>query len=178
MNSPAVSKDYDIVPRVREGIELAKKDGFDYVFIVEDDDFYAMDYFFQWNDLEKFQWDFVGYTNTIYYNLRNRTWQKFEHPDRSSLFCTGFKISALDKFVWPKDNYRFLDIKLWDYCMRSGKSFNLIHTLNPNIGIKTGMGLCGGKGHVMEMVNKDPDLGFLQAVVDDESFEFYKTLKL
>jgi hypothetical protein len=176
LNDPPLSKDVDLIPRIRQGIELAKKDGFEFVFVIEDDDFYRLDYFEQFGDIDGI--DFVGYGNTTYYNLKNRTWQTFEHPTHSSLCFTGFRISALDKFVWPKDNHKFLDIKLWDYCFRYGKHFKLLHDQNPNIGIKHGRGLCGGKGHVMQMKNIDLDLVHLKSIVDESSFEFYKLLEL
>jgi len=164
------SEGIDIVPRVLEGIERAKEDGFDLVFILESDDFYDRTYFNHIPDA-----DFIGESNSIYYNLRNKTYQNFNHPGRSSLFTTGFKISALKGFR-PKENDRFLDISLWKYAFDAGKTVAFRET--GAIGIKHGIGLCGGKGHKLVMKHKDSNLEWLSEHVDSEAFEFYKNLKL
>lgn len=158
----------DIVDRVRVGVELAKHEGFNTVFIVEDDDFYPANYF------EKFDLDnytFWGSQQTWYYNLKNRTFVEFNHPNRSSLFNTGFKISALNDFRWEAVRNQFLDIAIWEYAS-SGKQF--VNT--GSIGIKHALGLCGGKGHKMRHKNEDPNLEWLKSQVDFEAFEFYSEL--
>lgn len=171
---PPKSGDIDLVPRVKHGIEVAKRNGYDFVFIVEDDDYYPADYFASFGDLSNV--DFVGYSDTIYYNLKNKTWQSFDHNGRASLFCTGFRISALDRFDWPRDNYKWLDVKLWEYADRTNKRTRLLCD-NPTLGIKGhGQGLAAGKGHSLYMKNQDPDLSFLQSRVDEEAFEFYQKL--
>lgn len=164
------SEGIDIVPRVLEGIERAKEDDFDLVFILESDDYYDTTYFNHIPDA-----DFIGESNSIYYNLRNKTYQNFNHPGRSSLFTTGFKISALKGFR-PKENDRFLDISLWKYAFDAGKKVAFRET--GAIGIKHGIGLCGGKGHKMNLKHKDSNLEWLSEHVDSEAFEFYKNLKL
>lgn len=176
MNERPVSAEIDLVPRVRKGIELAKKDGFEFVFIIESDDYYIKDYFNSFGDLHGV--DFVGYNDTVYYNIRTRSYETLTHPGRSSLFCTGFRIDALDRFDWGriKDNDKFLDVKLWEYCMRYGKSHRLL-TDNPCLGIKGhGIGKVAGKGHVKPLPNHDKDLSFLKSRVDEEAFMFYSKL--
>lgn len=172
MNDPPKNGNVDLVPRIRYGVDLAKKDGMDYAFMVEDDDYYTADYFNQ--DLD---FDFFGYETTTYYNLRNRTYETFKHPGRSSLFATAFKISALEGFTWPADNVVFLDIALWDFAKKTKKKVKLLKD-NPCLGIKHSIGKCGGKGHRMTMRNKDPDLKFLRSRVSEEAYEFYTTLML
>jgi len=90
----------DLVDRVKEGIHRARVDGFNFVFIVEDDDFYPADYFEKIaptdNDC------FIGCEQTTYYNLRNKTYDSFYHPKRSSLFTTGFNLDCIKYFEWPK----------------------------------------------------------------------------
>jgi len=161
----------DLVPRIREGIFQSESEGIDMVFIVEDDDFIPSNYFNNIPDA-----DFIGTPETWYHNLRNKTYQVFNHPGRSSLFTTGFRISALDKFLWPKDDERFLDIALWKYANKAKKKITWRDT--SAIGIKHNIGLCGGKGHVMRLKNSDNDLSWLKEHVDSEAYEFYKTLKL
>jgi hypothetical protein len=172
MNDPPKSSEPDLVPRIKQGIELAKKDGFTHCYIIEDDDFYNVGHLNRALDF-----DFFGYTDSTYYNLRNRTYATFKHPGRSSLFTTAFKISALDGFDWPSDNKVFLDIALWNFARKTKKKIKLLKN-NPCLGIKHNMGLVGGKGHRMNMRNKDNDLRFLKSRVSEESFEFYKTLML
>lgn len=172
------SNEIDLVPRVKEGIKRASKDGYEFVFIIEDDDYYPGNYFSSYGDLSNI--DFVGYSNSIYYNILNRSYEILQHPGRSSLFCTGFRISALDKFNWPNDNEKFLDIKLWEYANRySLRTLLLDSTIEKYspIGIKGhGIGKHAGKGHVMQLKYKDPELKWLQSYTDQEAFEFYKNL--
>lgn len=161
------SSSFDLTWRIKEGIKMAKADGFDEVFILEDDDFYAPDYF---HSMFLGSYDFVGANQTTYYNLKNRTWQVMAHPKRASLFHTGFRISALHSFEWPADDYVFLDIPLWQYAK------NAKFVPSSAIGIKHGIGKVGGAGHRMRMKNSDPQMKWLEQNVDAESFEFYQTL--
>lgn len=173
MNERPVSDAVDLIPRIREGFNKAKADGFEFMFIIESDDYYPANYFSLFGDLSNV--DFVGFSSTTYYNIRNKTFEILKHKDRSSLFCTGFRISDLDKFSWPNDNEKFLDVRLWEYAQRMGKRVRLIED-NPCVGIKHGIGKCAGKGHVMQLKNQDNNLHFLRSIVDTESFEFYKQL--
>jgi hypothetical protein len=172
INYPPKDDKVDIVPRVRMGVEMAKKDGFTHVFIVESDDFYPVGYL-----QRSLDFDFFGFDTTWYYNIRNRTYAKYIHPKRSSLFCTGFKISALDKFQWPADDTIFLDIALWQFASRGRFKVKLLKD-NPCLGIKHNIDKVGGKAHRWTMRNKDSDLSFLKSRVDAEAFQFYKDLML
>ena len=161
----------DLVTRLKIGIERAKKDGFDMIFIIEDDDYYPKNYFNIAMEAE-----FIGSQKTTYYNLRNRTYQDWDHPRRSSLFCTGFKISAIENFNWPEDDERFVDLTLWQYCMKMRRTVSWTDT--KAIGIKHGIGLCGGRGHVQRNKYNDPELEWLKGNVDTDAFTFYSSLKL
>jgi hypothetical protein len=152
---------------------MAKKDGFQFVFVAESDDWYPFNYFDIIGDLTNI--DFVGFSSTTYYNLRNLTYETMQHKDRSSLFCNGFRISALDKFIWPNDNTTFLDVTLWEYANRHDKRIKLIKD-NPCLGIKHNLGKVGGKGHKMHMKNQDNNLHFLKTFVDEEAYLFYTDL--
>jgi hypothetical protein len=177
MNERPRSNETDLVWRIKEGIKMAKSDGFDFVIVIENDDFYPNEYLLELHDY--WNYDFVGFSTTTYYNIKARTWQKFNHPGRSSLFCTGFRISALSDNFWNriKDNERFLDIKIWEEANRTGSKM-LLMPENPCIGIKHGVGKTGGKGHVMDLENRDPEMKWLRDHTDDEAFEFYKDLRL
>lgn len=168
---PPKSGDVDLVERIQKGIRQAQADGFEDCHIIEDDDFYPADYFTK-NNLERL--DFIGEEKTTYYNLRNKTWQTMHHAGRSSLFLTGFKISALKEFNWPKRTERFLDLSLWSYA--KGKKRSYVST--GAIGIKHNVGLCGGKGHVLRMKNEDLQMEWLKANVSTDAYLFYKSLNL
>jgi len=162
----------DLIARVRNGIELAKADGFDKVYIIESDDYYPKNYF------ERIQLDgqdFIGCNRSLYYNLNNRTYEYLHHPNHSSLYCTAFKISALTHFQWPEPQAVFLDLRLWRYAKRQNKKLYLHHD-SIGVSIKHNIGLVGGSGHRRELKRTDPDLEFLKTQVDSEAFEFYKML--
>lgn len=166
------SERIDLVDRVKKGVEMAKADGFDIVFIVEDDDFYPTDYFKHFN-----RWDYTvwGVEQTTYYNLKSQTYTNFSHPGRSSLFTTGFKISAMNGFRWQAPKNRFLDIALWEYAENSLLPKQLLSTTKA-IGIKHNVGLCAGKGHTTRGKNTDDDLKWLKQNVDSVAFDFYSDL--
>lgn len=169
INYTPKSEGYDLIDRVIEGTMRAKADGIDWCFIIENDDYYPVRFFDGY--LPYFErHDFIGDQYTVYYNLRNLTHKEFSHPHRSSLFTTAFRISALNNFEWPRDENPFLDIELWKYARFKRRAF--INT--GAIGIKHGLGLCGGKGHKMHMQNHDQDLNWLSSHVDEISFQFYK----
>lgn len=174
MNWKPSDKEFDLTKRIRFGVEAAKRDGFDTVYIIENDDMYVQNYFELMNIGD---FDFIGYSDTTYYNLRNRTWMNQSHPGRSSLYCTGFKLEAVSDFLWPADHHLWLDLRLWDHARDKGKRVKLM-TGNPNIGIKHSIGLTAGKAHRMTMANHDPGMEFLKSRVEDYQFEFYSKLKL
>lgn len=166
------SGNIDLIARLKIGCEQAKMGGMDFVFIWEDD-YYPADYIARF--VPYMHLDFVGQNYTTYYHLKNRTWKLFngsDHKYRSSLFTTGFRLSALNNWNWNalRPDTAFVDIKLWEYARRRTKAF--IDT--GAIGMKHGIGRCGGKGHLMTFPNKDSDLTWLKAKVDEDSFEFYK----
>lgn len=174
---PPVDSKVDLIRRVRWGLDMAKADRIDWVFIIENDDYYPADYI---KNLLPYLdgLDFIGWQNTFYYNIKTRRYSRLEHETHSSLFCTGFRLSALDDFEWPPDDYPFLDIALWKHAKQSGKNWKLLRTDNPCIGIKGhGMGKMGGKGHRMPLNNADPEMKwFREKLNDEEAFKFYQSI--
>lgn len=166
----------DLTDRIKKGCHWidSNVDIGDWAFIIENDDFYPADYLNAFSPHLK-DYDFIGSDRTIYYNIRNRTWEETHHPNHSSLFCTAFRVSAMSGFKWHQAHPVFLDLDIWKYAKRFRRKF--IDT--GAIGIKGhGQGLCGGKGHVQTFPNKDADMSWLQSRVDKESFEFYSKLKV
>lgn len=172
-----VNSNPDLIARIYQGIDVVKSKGIDFVFIVENDDAYPAYYLSKMGNPEGF--DFIGCEHSYYYNLRNLTWQRFDHSRRSSLFNTGFRISAMNGFPWDqlmRQNGSFLDMEIWRWARkRNMRKIKFVESTG-SIGIKHGIGLCGGKGHRMEMINKDPELNWLKSRVDADSFEFYRQL--
>lgn len=171
---PPIDNRKDLVPRIQKGIEMAKADGFDKVYILESDDWYPPYYF----ELMDFDTDFVGCDRSLYYNISNRTYEYLHHPSHSSLYCTGFRISALKDFRWPENQAIFLDLKLWRHAKRTYKKVSL-HQDTVGVSIKHGVGVTGGSGHRRTLKHHDPNLDFLRSKIyntDKEAFDFYKSL--
>lgn len=172
INYPSDNEDIDLVQRVKVGVDMAKSEGFDLVFIVEDDDALPSNYFERYSQHFKTA-DFIGDSQTTYYNILTLRWSSFSHPGRSSLFTTAFRISALNKFTWPPDNHKFLDMELWKYSVGRKRKF----VDSGAVGIKHGQGLCGGKGHRMKLANADPAMNFLKGKLESYQIEFYEQLR-
>jgi len=177
MDESPKSDKMDLIQRVKDGISDAKTLRYDFAFIIENDDYYPADYIKNLLPLLG-GLDFIGWQNTFYYNIKTRRYSRLEHETHSSLFCTGFRLSALDYFEWPPDDYPFLDIALWKHAKQSGKNWKLLRTDNPCVGIKGhGMGKMGGKGHRMELNRADPEMKwFREKLNDEEAFKFYQSI--
>lgn len=173
INDPSRTDKPDLTARIQRGYNLVRSESNDWIFIIENDDFYPSDYLQRFAPHMK-DHDFIGSESTIYYNLRNRTWEETHHPNHSSLFCTAFRISAMANFKWHLADKVFLDLDIWKYARKFRRKF----IDPPAIGIKHGMGLCGGKGHKQVFPNKDPDLSWLESNIEAVSFEFYSNLKV
>lgn len=172
VNDPPTGTGFDLVYRVRQGVRKAEQAGFDLCFVVENDDQYPPTYFASYAPYFD-DYHFFGQEYSDYYNLRNLTHNRFHHPHRASLFTTGFKISALNNFEWPDNTKPFLDLPLWQYARHKKRKF--VDT--GAIGMKHGLGMCGGKGHKMNFPKGyDKDMEWLRESVDSESFEFYRQL--
>lgn len=177
VDHPPENRTADLTKRIRIGIDRAKVDCIERIFIVESDDWYISTYFDQMLKAWPQGVKIIGAKSTINYNLRYNSWQQDEHPDRSSLHHTAFDISALDRFTMPDDDFLFLDRKLWTYINRQHIPAELIaHPLV--VSMKHGMGKTAGRGHHMNYQKKDPDRSYLKSIVDSEAYAFYQSLKI
>lgn len=176
INTPPDNGEFDLTKRIRTGLRLANEKGIERVYIWEDDDAYPSNHI---EEIEKHfvEADFVGYEDTTYYNIKNKTWMSQTHQKRSSLFCTAFRTEALEGFVWPADHYPWLDIRLWEFVRDQRKKAKLLRG-NPCTGIKHGIGVCAGKSHSRMLEHSDRDLSFLKSRVEDYQFDFYSKLKV
>jgi len=165
INYIPLNGEMDLTQRVITGIDQSERDGIDKCFIIENDDYYPDDYF----EKMQFDCDMIGSEKTTYYNLKFKRYKYLRHLGRSSLFCTGFRISKIKNMVFP---LKSLDIRMWLFAQNLKVKF-----VNPGaIGIKHGIGLCGGMGHQFNAnYTKDSGMWYLKGQVRDESFEFYKS---
>lgn len=167
------TKGFDLTERFEMGYKQAKELGYEWLIVIESDDYYPADYLHKVM-LNADKSDFIGCEFTYYYNIKLRTWERLYHPNRSSLFTTAFRVSAMEGFRWDIAHKLFLDIDIWQYAKRH--NFRRTFTDAGAVGIKGhGEGMSGGKGHSMKLKNKDPDLKWLSSKVDKESLEFYKS---
>ena len=173
MNYAPESKSPDLTQRVRRGFELAKKDRCDVVFVMENDDYYHPDYiaFMLMSWFAEGMPEIFGLGHSLYYHIKNRKYHFLLHKERASLMNTLVSCSA--QINWPKDSEVFLDICLWRSL--NGKTILTDGDLL-SIGIKHGIGKCGGIGHtVMKYDYRDADLQYLKSNTG-EMFTFYSKL--
>src|SRR5690606_12782395 len=161
----------DLVPRLLEGIRRAQKDGFDYAFVIEDDDAYPSDYF---EKMYHPKYDIVGDDYTMYYHISNNGYHEQNHPHRASLFTTGFRISSLAKIALPMGSV-FADIEIWNYAKRNRLLRKFVNS--GAVGIKHGIGVVGGIGHRQKYRKFDHDWSVLASKVDSDALQFYKDLQ-
>lgn len=137
-----IDNECDLIPRFKKGIEMAKADGMDFIYVIEDDDYYPNDYI---EKTFKSDYDVIGCSKTIYYHVGVKGIKEMIHRGRSGLFTTAFKVDALDDYPYPNDNEPYLDIYLWRWVVLNKKHY--LYDENIAVGIKHGIGKQGGNGH-------------------------------
>lgn len=165
----------DITWRYRIGCDRVINKGADVILFMEDDDYYSNNY------IERMvaQWrhhgspELFGLGKTIYYNLMSRKWTEFSHPGRASMMSTLVKADAVKKINWGEDNYAYTDIVLWTKNRLGSK---VVDIKGIAVGIKHGVGLVGGGGHLENWGhyrNSDDDLSVLKKMVSYQAMQFY-----
>lgn len=185
VNDPPVSDECDITWRYRTGYDRLRNKGLDCILLIENDDWYSPDYI----ETMVTQWEsaiippnqytikypqILGTCYTIYYHLQLRSWFKMEHFSRASAMNTLLK-PDLD-IQWPADNDPYTDLHLW----KQLEGYTFLPEKRISIGMKHGIGKCGGKNHkdnLHRFINDDRDFLHLYAYLDSESFKFYTKLK-
>ena len=172
VNDDPLSDDCDITWRYRLGYERMRKRNLDIIFLMENDDYYAPDYIeTMLNEWHKHGCPEIFGTNyTIYYNIKLFAWFTMNHLTRSSAMSTMLRPDLT--FPWCADNEPYTDIHLWD------KLKGVVFQPSKHIclGIKHGIGLCGGRGHndrLHRFTELDHDKRLLSQVMDNKSFDFY-----
>lgn len=167
-----LSASKDITWRYRVGYERLRGKGFDIVFLIEDDDFYSIDYIGTMLNawVKAGKPDIFGTNYTIYYHLKLYAWLTMHHMVRSSAMSTMLKPDLV--FDWCQDDEPFTDMHLW----RTLRGSVFKPAKHICLGIKHGTTITGGASHVDRLdryVFKDEGKELLKNTMDPESFNFY-----
>lgn len=178
---PAIDKTPDLVPRYKEGFKEAFSTfGCDLAICTEDDDWYAPTYvetivaaFEKAN-----RPDVLGIDRTLYYNIITNKYVMLNHPGRASMMSMAFGPGVMN-MEWCGDEYTYLDWHIWTKDKKLRKVS--VHLPMIAVGIKHGIGLCGGGGHVADWGHYkqvDADWSYLSTIITDEKqIEFYKQIQ-
>lgn len=178
---------FDIVERVRVGLDRALTDGITHLAFWEDDDYYRADYLSNMvNHLDGI--DMLGSSFLPMYHLRIRRWGLEYHGGTPSISLhrtiasTRFLHNALSEYVLPAkqaERVKFLDGVLWAQARRDGLTCKVVNTeLFDCVTMKHGVGKCGMHCHTGVDYDHifqypDPDMHWLSRFTGDD-FEFYK----
>lgn len=120
----------------------------DYIFFIENDDYYKPEYIDYYLDMFKRSF-LVGECNCTYYSLKERSYRNMENFKHASLCQTAFKKSSLpfiEKAIHSGEMY--IDIILWNRARAQGVTNILFSGPNLAVGIKGMPGRSGiGVGH-------------------------------
>lgn len=164
----------DMYKRISIGVDRAISDGCERVSIIEDDDWYGLDYLKTLRQLPN-DWDIIGVNHSTYYHLFSTGWKKMVHPGRAGLFCTSFRPELLA--VLPDTKTAYLDLAWWRTATANKQIKTRLIDNDIALGIKHGIGISGGNGHTMHYGAFDLKLSLLKDKVDEEAFEFYSKLR-
>lgn len=170
---PPIDDGIDLYQRIAVGVNRAIQHGFEYVSIIEDDDYYPQNYIDYVRKMLKTA-DVVGFNTTTYYHIFTQRYQVMKHFGRSSLFTTSFKSNVFGHF--PINPPGYFDIALWKKVINTPNIQPTIFGGEVALGIKHGIGLCGGNGHTMKMRQIDHEYRYLKNRVDSEALNFYMEL--
>lgn len=180
VNDAPVSDKPDITWRYRIGCERLVKKGCNFIVFWEDDDFYRKDYINamlnKWIELG--YPDLIGLNHTIYYNIFTQQYLKMFHNTHASMMSTCISAAGVKKLNWGDDNYSFTDTIIW----KQLKSKSLWTSKEEIcVGIKHGIGLCGGGGHSPKFGHyrlQDTNHEHLSTLVSREALCFYKQISM
>jgi len=155
------------------GIEIVEFFEVDYVFIIEDDDYYSPQYLSTM--VKKLNgYDVAGQMYTIYYDVVNRGWMRNGNVGHASLFQVAFKPSVLNIFktICIQRN-KFIDMSFFRAV--NHKKVNLFDGQDLAIGIKGLPGRAGiGMGHRMDVkMTSDVNFEKLKELIG-EDYKYYE----
>lgn len=169
----------DLTLRYRTGIKELSDKGADLILFIEDDDWYHPEYIETVVQLwkENGKPDIFGFNSSLYYHIGTNRLGRLFHRNRSSMFCTCIATNAVNspEFEWPADDYPFLDLHLW----KKLKGASVDMPFHIAIGIKHGIGLCGGRGHISDSNlydRTDSEFQLLESLIGEQDVEFYRSI--
>jgi len=146
----------------------------DYIFVIEDDDYYAPEYLAEMLKLLKSA-DMVGLSNNKYYNLSIPGWKEMGNFKHSSLCTTAMRASVLPLLQRAVDSGDlYFDMVLWQLAQahRLNTLFKANSTLS--VGIKGMPGRTGiGAGHRFSGFSIDPNASKLTEWLGQEASSVY-----
>jgi hypothetical protein len=159
----------DIVQRLRSA--LVEAQDCEWVYIIENDDYYPKDYI---DKMEAFRKganaDWIGDYNPYYYNIADRRYQKM-NLSASGLWCMGFRPQILNDMNWLDNAHVSMDswiskhVKKYNWCKFQEHG---------GIGIKGhGMGLSGSTGHSLHLKHDDLNMSWLRKHTDESFFKLH-----
>lgn len=160
----------DIVEKYQRGLNNLFNDGCDIAFLVEDDDFYPLNYIesmvSQWVNIGKPL--VMGLNETIYYHLLSRKYKVFDNKRHCAAFTTLVSRDAKFNYICDPESPHF-DIELYK---ANDHLFTSIDQIP--IGIKHGLGNVGGRFHDSGLFNEtDNELNYFKSIFDRDAQEFY-----
>ncbi len=174
INDKPITKDKDITWRYRLGCERLFEKGSDVIIFWEDDDYYSSTYIQSmiYEYIKVGKPDIFGVDTTIYYHLKQKKYAIIPTPGRSSAMSTMVTKAIMD-IKWPAPNHVWFDLYIWERMQGKTHHFNKPIA----IGIKHGIGMCGGSGHFsLNYKTSDPGSQFLKSIVSDYSLSFYENI--
>lgn len=89
--------------------------GAETILLIEDDDHYPPEYVEQYLTVFELGWNYIGSSQTRYYNLASRSFVLMNHPRRSSACATAFTAKGASLFLRVLEgcNTPFADIEMW-----------------------------------------------------------------
>ena len=185
VNRPPQGEGNDQRERVKEGVEIAARDGYERVVIMEDDDYYPPDY------LERLlkEWDegvpILGQRKIQAYHLLTRDRVEMDVLSLADKACalagTAFTVGFWMAFEHSgmMGTKRNLDNEMWAFAYQSGARYKMIEGGGGMISMKHGRGKCAGGCHDPEAFRKLPwvskDMGgeWLREHTDARIHDFY-----
>lgn len=158
----------DLWDRIKIGFLQALNTKTEAVIIIEDDDWYAPNHISTiLNNLSGN--NITGPNQTIYHNPLENRMMHINHPNRSSLCSTALSITGIKLAL--KLNYpnAFVDLQFW----KNITTPNAYQSDQPTvIGIKHGIGKCGGKGHNENFLKQlDKDNNWLKSIIPNDDYQ-------
>lgn len=166
---------YDITKRYRLGYERLRNKGLDIIAFIENDDWYSPLYLQKMinNWLKNRRPQLFGTNCTIYFHIRLQRYLTMDHDDRSSAMNTFIKPDM--KFPWCPDNEPYTDMYLW-LGLKNKITNKYIYGPSQiiSMGMKHGIGKCGGRSHVDRLSRYRYDgRELLKKTLDPVSYQFY-----